>query len=102
MTFYRCRVCGHLAHDYPTTSNPSTSDGSTGPTRESSSKSGRTGLGQSKRRGQHVHFGGMNVLYDYEWYEYSVDDYEQIYVILEAEPTDAGVSKEEKEEETKA
>ena len=43
----------------------------------------------------------MNALYDLEGYEYPVDDYGQIYVLLEAELTDAGVAEEEKEKETK-
>ena len=38
----------------------------------------------------------MNVLYDFEGYKYLVDDYGQIYVLLESEPTDAGATKKEK------
>ena len=36
----------------------------------------------------------MNVLYDCEGYEYPVDNYRQIYVSLEVEPTDANVIEE--------
>ena len=43
----------------------------------------------------------MNVLYDSEGYEYPVDDSGQIYVLLEAKPTDAGVIEEGKEKEKK-
>ena len=43
----------------------------------------------------------MNVLYDSDGYKYPMDDYRQIYVQLEAEPTYAGVSEEEKQKETK-
>ena len=43
----------------------------------------------------------MNVLYDSEGYKYLVDDYVQIYVLLEAEPTDAGAIEEEKIKKTK-
>ena len=45
--------------------------------------------------------GSMNVLYDSEGYEYPMDDYRQIYVLLEAEPTDASVIEEEKIKEIK-
>ena len=43
----------------------------------------------------------MNVLYDFEGYEYPVNDYGQIYVPLEAAPTDASVTEEETEKGTK-
>ena len=46
-------------------------------------------------------FGGMNVLYDSKGYEYPMDDYGQIYVLLEAKPTDAGVIEEETNKSTK-
>ena len=42
----------------------------------------------------------MNILYDSQGHEYLVDDYGQIYVLLESETTDAGVIEEEKEKET--
>ena len=38
----------------------------------------------------------MNVLYDSEGYEYPVNDYGQIYVRLESEPTDVSLIEEEK------
>ena len=77
------------------------SGGSTYPTLGNSSKSGRTGTGRSRGRGQHVHFSGMNVLYDSGGHEYPVDDYKQIYVSLEAEQADAIEIEEEKFKETK-
>ena len=43
----------------------------------------------------------MNVLYDLECHEYPADDYRQIYVPLEAEPTDAGATEEETKKEIK-
>ena len=41
----------------------------------------------------------MNALYDSEGYEYPVDDYGQIYVLLESEPADALGIEEEKVKE---
>ena len=54
-----------------------------------------------QRMGQHVRFGGMNVLYDSEGYEYPINDYGQIYIPLESEPADAMMIEEEKEKNTK-
>ena len=73
------------------------SGGRSGPTRGASSRFGQSGPKRGRGRGRYVCFGGMNVLYNSEGYEYPVDDYGQIYVPLEAEPTDAGVTQEEKE-----
>ena len=84
---YRRGVHGHLACDCPGSGNPSMSGGSSGPTRGSSSKSGQSGPRRGRGRGQHVLFGGMNVVYDSEGYEYPVDDYGQIYVPLESKQT---------------
>ena len=69
-----------------------------GPTRGSSTKPGRSGPSRGQGRGRHVRFGGMNVLYDSEGYEYPVDNYRQIYVPLEAESADASVVTEEETE----
>ena len=92
---------GHLAHDCPGTGNSSMSGGSSGPTRRSSSKSGQSGPRRGRRRGRHVCFGSMNVLYDSRGYEYPVDDYRHIYVPLQSEQTDASVNEEETEKVTK-
>ena len=43
----------------------------------------------------------MNVLYDANGYEYPIDDYGQIYVLLKTEQTAAEVIEEEKMKETK-
>ena len=43
----------------------------------------------------------MNVLYDSEGIEYPVDDYGQVYVPFELEPSGAGEIEVEKEKETK-
>ena len=43
----------------------------------------------------------MNVPYDSEGYEYPVDEYGQIYVLLEAEPHDAMAIEEETKKEIK-
>ena len=98
---YQCGVRGHLARDCPSTGTKplTTSGGSTGPTRGSSFKSGRSG--PRRGRGKHVRFGGMNVLYDSEGIEYPVDDYGQVYVPFELEQTGAGEIEEEKEKSTK-
>ena len=77
------------------------SGGSAGPTRGSSSKSGRSGPSRGRGREWHVRFGGMNVLYDLESYEYPVDDYRQIYVLLESQLADAMAIEEEKVKEIK-
>ena len=95
---YICRLRGNVARDWPRQTFQSQSGGS-GPT-QSSSKSGQRGP-RNRGRERHGRFGGMNVLYDSEGYEYSVDDYGQIYVPLDAEQTDAGVSEEGKLKETK-
>ena len=42
----------------------------------------------------------MNILYDFEGCEYSVDDYGQVYVLFEFEHTGASVKNEEEKEET--
>ena len=81
---YKCGVHGHLAHDCLSTSNVSMSGGNSGPTRGSSSRSGQSGPRRGRGRGRHVRFGGMNVLYDSEGYEYLVGDYGQICIQLEA------------------
>ena len=81
---YRCGVHGHLARGCPNTSAQSLtlSGGGSGPTRGSSFKSGQSGPrhGRGRGRGRQVRFGGMNVLYDAEGYEYPVDNYGQIYI----------------------
>ena len=77
------------------------SGGSTGPTHGSSLKSGRTSPRRSRGRGEHFRFGGMNVLYDLEGYEYPINDYGQIYVLLEPEPANAMTIDEEKEKKHK-
>ena len=43
----------------------------------------------------------MNVLYDSKGCEYPMDDYGQVYVPFETEPTDAETIEEEKTKETK-
>ena len=63
-------------------------------------RSGQSGPRRGRGRGRHIRFSSINVLYDSEGYEYLVDDYGQIYVLLEVEPTDAGVTEEEKGKET--
>ena len=65
---YRCGVRGYLACDCPGTATQSLtlSGGSSGPTRESSFKSGQSGPKRGKGRGRQVQFGGMNVMYDEE------------------------------------
>ena len=92
---------GHLARDCPSTgTKPLTSSGgSTGPTRGSSFKSGRSG--PKRGRGKHVRFGGMNVLYDSEGIEYPVDDYGQVYVPFEFEQSGVGEIEEEKDKNNK-
>ena len=75
--------------------------GSSGPTRATSSRSGQSGPRRGRGRGRQVRFGGMNVLYDEEGYEYPIDDYGQIYVPLQPEQTAAENIEEEIDKNTK-
>ena len=51
--------------------------------RASSFKSGQSGPRRGRGRGRQVRFGGLNVVYDEEGYEYPIDNFGQIYVPLE-------------------
>ena len=74
---YRCGLRGHLARDCPSTLTQSLtlSGGSSGPTRGSSFKSGQSGPRRGRGRGRQVRFGGLNVVYDEEGYEYPIDNF---------------------------
>ena len=65
-----------FGRDYPSTSSQlqTLGSGSFGPTMKSSFKSGQSGPSQGRGRGQQVRFGGMNVLYDDEGNEYTIDE----------------------------
>ena len=78
------------------------SGGNSGPTRGSSSKSGKSLPRRGRGRGRHVWFVGMNALYDSEGCEYPANDYGQVYVPFEFEQAGAnGVTKEETIKSTK-
>ena len=96
---YRCGVRGHLACDCPSTSTQSLtlSGGSFAPTRGSSFKYGQSVPRHGRQRGRQVRFGGLNVVYDEEGYEYPIDNFGQLYVPLEFEQIAAKEVQEEKE-----
>ena len=101
---YWCGVHGHLARDYPSSGTQSLtlSGGSFGPTRGSSSKSGQLGPRRGRGQGRQTRLGGIGVVYDDEGYEYPIDDYGQLYVLLHPEEIVAGEANEEISKETKA
>ena len=68
-----CGVRGHLARDCP--QNAGTSRGGRAP----NTAYVQRGTGGNRSRGRRARFGGLNVVYDSEGYEYPVDDQGVIY-----------------------
>ena len=75
---YVCRVRGHLARDCP--QGTSASRGGSTSSSVNQPRFVQRGTSSNRSRGQRTRFSGLNVVYDAEGQEYSIDDNGVIYI----------------------